>query len=287
MSTSVNKLLDVKVNFTNEHIFKNSTYFPNSIRALLIRASNSGKSTLLFKLPLINDMLDYNNLIILSTSLNQKEYQLIIHGFKNKLTKSDILAFIQNEDKFKTDDGELLPINELCESFASATKPKGDITVTAVSRPEFIPHPDQLNSKKKNLCIFDDVLEQKQNIISSYFTKGRHNSCQSIYISQSYMNVPKGTIRNNCNFLILFRLDPVDVVNVHEQIVKGDMTLAEFRHLCSLVWTEKYKYLIIDKDNEDINWKYRDGSFTQFSEIVKMLYRRVAKLDDSIIGYNK
>ena len=187
MSTSVNKLLDVKVNFTNEHKFKNSPDLSNSIRALLIGGSNSGKSTLLFKLLQINDMLDYNNLIILSTSLNQKEYQLIIHGFKNKLTKSDILAFIQNEDKFKTDDGELLPINELCESFASATKPKEDITVTAVSRPEFIPHPDQLNSKKKNLCIFDDVLEQRQNIISSYFTKGRHNSCQSIlYFSILY-----------------------------------------------------------------------------------------------------
>src|SRR5579863_5072413 len=146
--TSLNKALDVKVNFTNKNKFNNSKYFPDSVRALLIGASNSGKSTLLFKLLLVNDMIDYNNLIILSTSLNQKEYQLIIHGFKNRLTKSDILAFIQNEDKFKTDEGELLPINELCESFASATKPKGDITITAVSRPEYIPHPDQLNSKK-------------------------------------------------------------------------------------------------------------------------------------------
>src|SRR5271156_1455249 len=152
------KLLDVKVNFTNDHKFKNSTYFPDSIRALLIGSSTSGKSTLLFKLLLINDMLDYNNLIILSTSLNQKEYQLIIHGFKNKLTKSDILAFILNEDKFKTENGELLSINELCETFASATKPKGDISVTAVNTLEYIPHPDQLNSKKKNLCILDDVL---------------------------------------------------------------------------------------------------------------------------------
>jgi len=269
------KLLDVKVNFTNDHKFKNSTYFPDSIRALLIGSSNSGKSTLLFKLLLVNDMLDYNNLIILSTSLNQKEYQLIIHGFKNKLTKSDILAFIQREDKFKTDDGELLPINELCETFASIVKPKGNITVTGVNKPEFIPHPDQLNSKKKNLCIFDDVLEQRQNIISSYFTKGRHNSCQSIYISQSYMHVPKGTIRNNCNFLILFKLDPTDVVNIHEQIVKGDMTLPEFRQLCNLVWNEKYKYLVIDKYNEDLNWKYRDGLFKPLKEIDKRLFDNI------------
>ena len=268
------KPLDVKVNFTNNHKFKNITYFPDSIRALLIGSSNSGKSTPLFKLLLVNDMLDYNNLIILSTSLNQKEYQLIIHGFKNKLTKSDILAFIQNEDKFKTDDGELLPINELCETFASATKPKGKITIIAVNKPEFIPHPDQLNSKKKNLCIFDDVLEQRQNIIS-YFTKGRHNSCQSIYISQSYMHVPKGTIRNNCNFLILFKLDPTDVNNIHEQIVKGDMTLLEFRQLCNLVWNEKYKYLVIDKYNEDLNWKYKDGLFKPLKEIDKRLFDNI------------
>ena len=222
-------------------------------------------------------MLDYNNLIILSTSLNQKEYQLIIQGYKNHLTKTDILAFIQNEDKFKDDKGELVPIDELCETFSSITKPKGDVSVTAFSRPDFLPNPDQLNSKKKNLCIFDDVLEQRQKTISMYFTKGRHNSCQSIYISQSYMSVPKGAIRTNCNFLILFRLDPVDVTNVHEQIVKGDMTLNEFRHLCSLVWNEKCKHLVIDKDNEDFNWKYRDGSFKPLSEIDQRLY-------DSIIN---
>src|SRR5271156_3297893 len=274
---TLEKLLDVKVNFTNDHKLKNMDCFPYSIRALLIGSSNSGKSTLLFKLLLIKDMLDYNNLIILSTSLNQKEYQLIIHGFKNKLTKSDILAFIMNEDKFKTENGELLPINELCETFASATKPKGDISVTAVNRPEYIPHPDQLNSKKKNLCSFDDILEQRQNIISSYFTKGRHNACQSIYISQSYMHVPKGTIRNNCNFLILFKLDPTDVNNIHEQIVKGDMTLQEFRQLCNLVWNEKYKYLVIDKYNEDYNWKYTDGLFKPLSEFNKSLYDSISQ----------
>src|SRR5271156_2583763 len=140
------KLLDVKVNFTNNHKFKNSTYFPDSIRALLIGSSNSGKSTLLFKLLLVKDMLDYNNLIILSTSLTQKVYQLIIHGFKNKLTKSYILGFFQEEANFKTADGEHLPINEVCETFASIVKPKGNITVTAVNKPEFIPHPDHLNS---------------------------------------------------------------------------------------------------------------------------------------------
>src|SRR3977135_2739320 len=164
---SIQKALDVKVNFTNNHKFENSTYFPDSTRSLLIESSNCGKSTLLFKLLLVNDMLDYNNLIILSTSLNQKEYQLIIQGYKNHLTKTDILAIIQNEDKFKDDNGDLVPIEELCETFASITKPKGDISVTAFNRPDFLPHPDQLNSKKKNLCIFDDVLEQRHNIISS------------------------------------------------------------------------------------------------------------------------
>ena len=91
------------------------------------------------------------------------------------------------------------------------------------------------------------------------------------------MSVPKVAVRNNCNFLILFRLDPVDVTNVHEQIVKGDMTLIEFRHLCSLVWNEKYKHLVIDKDNEDFKWKCRDGFFKPLSEINKRLY-------DSIIN---
>ena len=66
-------LLNFKVNWDEKPKFNNADFLPNSIRALLIGSSNSGKTTLLFKLLLGSNILDYNNLIIFFKSLNQKE----------------------------------------------------------------------------------------------------------------------------------------------------------------------------------------------------------------------
>ena len=100
--------------------------------------------------------------------------------------------------------------------------------------------------QKKDLMIFDDVLLEKQYIIELYYTKGRHNSCQSFYISQSFFGIPKGTVRDNSNLLILFKLNERDVANIYTQVVSSDMDLPTFRKLCNNVWTEKYKFLVIN-----------------------------------------
>ena len=57
----------------------------------------------------------------------------------------------------------------------------------------------------QNCCVvFDDMLDSNQKLIDPFFTRGRHKSCDVYYLSQSYFEVPKRTIRNNSNIIILF-----------------------------------------------------------------------------------
>ena len=73
---------------------------------------------------------------------------------------------------------------------------------------EIIPDPRDFNLKKrKSLFIFDDIMTEKnQDPASNFYTRGRHNNCSCIYISQNYHKLPRQTIRTNSNFLILFSI---------------------------------------------------------------------------------
>ena len=45
--------------------------------------------------------------------------------------------------------------------------------------------------------VFDDMLNSNQKLIDPFFTRGRHNDVDVYYLSQSYFDLPKRTIRNN------------------------------------------------------------------------------------------
>src|SRR6266853_1819816 len=81
--------------------FHNDSSLPKTIRALLIGSSNCGKTTLLFQLLLAPKVLDYDSLYVFSKSLNQKEYELLVEGFKNKLTKGQIRAIFKIQGAFE------------------------------------------------------------------------------------------------------------------------------------------------------------------------------------------
>ena len=85
----------------NKNIFNNNENIPSSFRMLIIGQSNCGKTNLLFRLLLTPDFLDYNNLIIFSTTIHQDEYQLIYHAFNNNLSKETIIEIFNNKYSFK------------------------------------------------------------------------------------------------------------------------------------------------------------------------------------------
>ena len=76
-----------------------------------------------------------------------------------------------------------------------------------------IPSPKDLDKSKKNLVIFDDcVNERNQTVMDSDYTRGRHSSCNCIYLSQSYFQLPRRAIRNDANTFILFKLNSIHIV---------------------------------------------------------------------------
>jgi ABC-type lipoprotein export system ATPase subunit len=82
---------------------------PSSFRALLVGSSGSGKTCLLSMMLMEPDFIDYNSLMIFTTTPSQQEYQLLKHG----LSKQSIVSILLNQHKFKG-----LPISELCAKYA-------------------------------------------------------------------------------------------------------------------------------------------------------------------------
>ena len=105
-----------------------------------------------------------------------------------------------------------------------------------------------LNEYEISVVVFDDMLLSKQeNNIDLFFTRGRHNKIDIFYISQSYFHLPKNTIRNNSNMIILFKQTLRDIILLFHDIAGLDMNLDEWKQLCRKAWENDYDYLQIDR----------------------------------------
>ena len=70
-----------------------------------------------------------------------------------------------------------------------------------------IPDPSALDPMQKNLLLLDDCFLGKQNKAEAYYTRGRHNNCDAIYIAQNYSRLPRHTIRENSNYSFKWSID--------------------------------------------------------------------------------
>ena len=105
--------------------------------------------------------------------------------------------------------------------------------------------------------VFDDMLDSNQKLIDPFFTRGRHNDLDVYYLSQSYFDLPKRTIRNNSNIIILFQQTLKDVEHIYKDIAGFDMSYEEFKNLCREAWKEKYNYLLINRLEDKNKSKYK------------------------------
>ena len=118
-----------------------------------------------------------------------------------------------------------------------------------------IPSPQM--AKSNSIFIFDDVACDKQNIIKEYFTMARHSGIDTFYLIQTYSFVPKHLIRDNANFLILFKQDNLNLRHVYDDHISTDFTFDKFKEICSFCWKDKYGFIVIDKENEINSGRYR------------------------------
>ena len=111
---------------------------------------------------------------------------------------------------------------------------------------------------KGSVVIFDDMLGAKNSSqIDDFFTRGRHEDLDVYYISQSYFALPRQSIRNNSDRLILFKQTLRDVQSMYYDIGAYDMKYDEFKELCHKAWSERFNYLCIDMTKNRDNGKYR------------------------------
>ena len=115
-----------------------------------------------------------------------------------------------------------------------------------------------INKNKGSVVIFDDMLGARNSCqIDEFFTRGRHEDLGVYYISQSYFSLPRQSIRNNSDRLILFKQTLRDVQSMYHDIGAFDMIYDEFKEMCRVAWSEKFNYLCIDMTKNKNDGKYR------------------------------
>ncbi len=126
---------------------------------------------------------------------------------------------------------------------------------------------DPEEAENNSIFIFDDVSCDKQDKIRKYFSMGRHKNIDVTYLCQTYSKIPKQLIRDNCNILVLFKQDDVNLKHIFDEHVSPDMTYDNFKDVCFKCWNdEKFSSLVIVKDFDLNNGRYRKG----FDEYIKL-----------------
>ena len=99
--------------------------------------------------------------------------------------------------------------------------------------------------------VFDGMLGSKEaKDFDAFFTRGRHQKLDIYYISQSWYELPKNTIRNNCSRHMLFPQMLKVITMIYNDISGLNMIFSEWRDLYRDAWKKRYNYVQIDKDKD-------------------------------------
>ena len=81
--------------------------------------------------------------------------------------------------------------------------------------------------------------------MDQYFIRGRHSGLDTNYLSQSYFDLPKRTIRTKSDKIILFNLTLKYIEHIYRDVSGYGMSYDECKQLCRKSWEEDYNYNFI------------------------------------------
>ena len=104
-----------------------------------------------------------------------------------------------------------------------------------------------INKYKGSVVVFDDMLGARNSSQGDEFlTRGRYEDLDVHYISQSYFGLPRGSIRNKSDRILLFKQTLRDVQSMYYDNGAYDKNYDEFKEKCHKAWTDRLNYLCID-----------------------------------------
>lgn len=188
---------------------RHGSRFPNSIRAIFTGPSGCGKTRAMLSLLLSEFGPRYKNVYIYSTTLFQPLYQHF------KLILSGVENFGYYEFQGCTN---VLPLCEVAPDSAT---------------------------------LFDDVFTQDKKPLNDYYTSARHYGVDTYYACQSYgdSTTSKSGVKDQANFLSIFRQDEANLLHIYRHHVIGDMGFRQFVNMCISCWQHSpYSFLTINKE---------------------------------------
>ena len=210
---------------------------------LIVGGTGSGKTYLLFQMLTTPGILDYERLVILTTTPDQSYFQFLKHGFENNLKKSVINKLFELYSQGETNGA----IDEICKQTSMLDGVTTQEAIPVVLTREFTDL-EQVNPEGvKTIVIFDDcITERNQSAQCEIFTKGRHLNCHSIYLTQSFYDVEK-IIRKNANVFILFEQNDKSLTCILQSIKTG-ISKEAFKQLSANQWHDPaaYGYILIN-----------------------------------------
>lgn len=251
---------EVKYFWESKKTRNHAKCIPDSFRMLIVGKSGSGKTAIMIRMLLEPGLLDYNKLYVFGRSLHQPEYKIIKSGFDNKLSKNHIINILKHNNLINELEDNPENVAEVLGTELDDEE-KGDIACEFYDNGTDVPDPKDFNKVDKNLIVFDDIMcDKNQCPADNFYTRGRHNNIDCIYISQNYYRLPRQTIRTNANFMIFFKLSKRDVDNVYfdSDACVDFKKIDDFRNFCNESWKSPYGYIVIDKDNPKIKHRYRN-----------------------------
>jgi len=180
----------------------NTLLLTRSIKGLIVGKSGCGKTTLLLNLLLRPGWLDYNELYVFGKSLFQPEYWILTKALEEKLPKEAVDRLFDNQQEIQKLNVSPSP---LIEEMAKNLNRKSDIDCEFYETSHNVPDPRNLSLDYNNLIIFHDLMLEKQNKCQTYYIRGRHSNVDCFYLCQNYFILPGQTIRENANFIVLFK----------------------------------------------------------------------------------
>lgn len=203
-------------------------------RLLIIGPSGSGKTNMM--VDLLMNHIHYDSIWIFAKDLAEPLYMFLQQFFQ-------------------------MVMQDAREKIEAGVDPEEIVMVDAHFSDELsdLPDLDEIDKELQTLIIFDDfITERQQDSIKDLFIRGRKKNISSIYLTQSYFDVPK-MIRLNSQYFALFNIGDKKELRSIADSHSSRVEFKDFMRVYRAAMSEPFSFLVIDKNAHHLPTHLRKG----------------------------